>query len=234
MEEAPVAEQREAALTLSGAAQASGLTREVIRRLKDAGLFPHAFKDDEGVWRIPLDDLEILNLHPKRALGEETREEPSAAHRLETLKSEVAILQERLSSAEAIARERAERIEDLRLVLRVLSGQGDRGRLAHAEEGLALPEAGAGGTDPSLPLVSLPETEVSSARPAFAPSSNLARENDSALIWGTAPPENEERDVVAAGLEMPPHDPGVVTGGDEWDRPRRRFRWLRRRSKQGP
>jgi hypothetical protein len=106
-------------LTISEAARACAVNHRTIRRHRDAGDFPGAYKDQENVWRIPTADLEAAGYPPylMARLGE-----PSEATRLDRLRIEVALLKERLKATQAIAREREARIEDLRLVLRLLPG----------------------------------------------------------------------------------------------------------------
>jgi Helix-turn-helix domain len=106
-------------LTISEAARACAVNRRTIRRHRDAGDFPGAYRDQENVWRIPTADLEAAG-YPPYLLARLA--EPSEATRLDRLRIEVTLLKERLKATQAIAREREARIEDLRLVLRLLPG----------------------------------------------------------------------------------------------------------------
>src|SRR5207247_2351131 len=128
-----------------------------IRRHRQAGDFPGAFKDQDGMWRVPMEDLEWVGLHPD--LGR-VAEEPVAASKADLLRTEVAVLRERLRAAELIAMEREKRIDDLRLILRLLPstsltassrrGEATTPRLGAAgEPAPAGVEAGAGSTEPT-------------------------------------------------------------------------------------
>ena len=108
--------------TISDAADRVGVSRSTIRRYREAGKFPHAFKDSGGVWKVPLEDLLALGLRPvdpalnmpsepmHDALPERVRELESALA-VERAKSEG--LQRLAAAAEANA-------ADLRLALRML------------------------------------------------------------------------------------------------------------------
>lgn len=50
--------------TISDAADRVGVSRSTIRRYRESGKFPHAFKDSAGVWKVPLEDLLAVGLRP--------------------------------------------------------------------------------------------------------------------------------------------------------------------------
>jgi hypothetical protein len=117
------------ALTISEAARACGVNRRIIRRHRQVGDFPGAFRDEDSVWRIPIEDLRLVGLpadltrkteETLEEASEGSPEEPLGDIRVERLRTEVAVLRERLRAAELIAMEREKRVEDLRLILRLL------------------------------------------------------------------------------------------------------------------
>ena len=173
-------------LTISEAARACAVNRRTIRHHRQAGDFPGAFKDQDGMWRIPMEDLEWVGLHPD--LGR-VAEEPVAASKIDLLRTEVAVLRERLRAAELISMEREKRIDDLRLILRLLPSPSLSGarpgmpgtpRLtASREAGPAGLAAGEASTEPiparadiagSDPVIWLPEASESRAVPVGGPA----------------------------------------------------------------
>ena len=113
-------------LSISEAASVCGVKRRTIRRRHQAGEFEHAFKDEEGSWRIPIGDLAAAGLRPDVVTDpDEPRIVFSAASQVDRLRMEVAVLRERVRALEIIAREREERVSDLRTILRMLPAAGE-------------------------------------------------------------------------------------------------------------
>ncbi|HYT78914.1 MAG TPA: helix-turn-helix domain-containing protein [Actinomycetota bacterium] len=109
------------ALSISEAAKICGVKRRTIRRRHQAGDFEHAFRDPDGTWRIPVYDLVAAGLRPPVVPDpDEPRIVFSAASQVDRLRTEVAILRERVRALEIIAKEREERVTDLRTILRML------------------------------------------------------------------------------------------------------------------
>jgi DNA-binding transcriptional MerR regulator len=52
--------------TLKQAAKLTGVSHSTIRRRHAEGEFPNAYKDPDGVWKIPLTDLEQAGIRPRR------------------------------------------------------------------------------------------------------------------------------------------------------------------------
>ena len=124
------------ALSISEAARICGVKRRTIRRRHQAGEFEHAFKDEEGSWRIPVGDLAAVGLRPNVVTDpDEPRIVFSAASQVDRLRTEVAVLRDRVRALEIIAREREERVSDLRTILRMLPAAGETVQpLTQAEE----------------------------------------------------------------------------------------------------
>jgi hypothetical protein len=134
--------------TITEAATACAVSRKTITR-KLADLAEHgAAKDDDGVWRIPVEALLAVGLHPGRSVPEQrpvdgsprnvpTPPEPSrTAERVGVPAPDVVTiprerwddLRIRLARAEAEAAERALALADARLALRALTaGPGSVG-----------------------------------------------------------------------------------------------------------
>jgi hypothetical protein len=109
------------ALSISEAAAVCGVRRRTIRRRQQAGEFEHAYKDADGSWRIPVNDLIAAGLRPNVVADpDEPRIVFTAASQVDRLRTEVAVLRERVRALEIIAREREERVTDLRTILRML------------------------------------------------------------------------------------------------------------------
>jgi len=127
-------------LTLTQSAHACRVSRITIRRYLEAGRLQNAFKAHDGAWRIPVTDLISAGLRPIRGVrGDEPLVHRLAAE-LDRLRSENAMLREKLISAQAIAHERELAIADLRFAMRMLPeawaeklARGDKERLALGE-----------------------------------------------------------------------------------------------------
>jgi hypothetical protein len=121
-----------AALTISEAAQACNVHRNTVRRHLDRGDFPGAYQEERThSWYIPVPDLEAAGLRPNRFAAKTkstdvTREEEGAAllEERRSLLSRQAELSKRAEIAEAIGRERIERLEELQIALSVLKRMG--------------------------------------------------------------------------------------------------------------
>src|SRR6266540_5567729 len=130
------------ALSISEAAKICGVKRRTIRRRHQAGEFEHAFKDPAGTWRIPVKDLVAAGLRPTVvSYPDEPRIVFSADSQADRLLTEVAVLRERVRALEIIAKEREERVIDLRTILRMLPAPkvADEAALPRAEEPLPPP-----------------------------------------------------------------------------------------------
>lgn len=219
-------------LTISEAARACAVNRGTIRHHRQAGDFPGAFKDQDGMWRIPVEDLEWVGLEVD--LGR-VAEEPVAASKMDLLRTEVAVLRERLRASELIAMEREKRIDDLRLILRLLPSpslgssslpatgrlavEHSGGRPAGLTGGPGSPEAdlGRGGGSQSEPVIWLPDLSEARAMPVGGRT-----EPDRGSIWtpGGAVSSKEEEEP----LRSTPSAPQFF--GPPLDVPSRRRRWL--------
>ena len=229
--ERPLPKPAAVTLTISEAARACDVNRRTIRHHRQAGDFPGAFKDQDGLWRIPVEDLEWVGFQVD--LGR-VSEEPWAAGKMDLLRTEVAVLRERLRAAELIAAEREKRIDDLRLILRLLPSAslpasflpGSAGVSAGRDAGPALTagrgspaathaESGVGESDPVLWLPDAPE-----ARAVPVGSRPRTGEADRGSIWtpGGAPTSKEDE-----GAPSPASAPRPLGSSSKVPR---RLRWL--------
>ena len=132
--------------TLSEAAAACGVSRSRIRRLLDADAFPNAVQEEQPgkgtsarVWRIPAPDLLAVGLVPNRS-ADSPADRPEAAgnlseaqggqvpgQELEQLRGDLDRERERRQAAEALAAERGQALDDLRLALRLLEAANPGG-----------------------------------------------------------------------------------------------------------
>jgi len=110
-----------AALSLTEAALVCGRHGSKLRRYLTGKRFPNAHRDSGGAWRIPIADLVSAGLLPQ-ALPDAPKALAEMETGLERQQAENAELRRRIAVAEALADERAERVEDLRLSLRLLMG----------------------------------------------------------------------------------------------------------------
>lgn len=163
--------------TITEAAAACAVSRKTITRklaeLADAG----AAKDSDGIWRIPVEALLAVGLHPGRSLnvGSARREEvldlrpaPKAAAPIAPTEPETVTISRdrwddiriRLARAEAEAVERGRALDDARLALRALT--------AGPALSVTVPQAG-----PSEPAALSPSHPAPEAAPdeEYVPSS---------------------------------------------------------------
>ena len=237
--EKPAPKPAAVTLTISEAARACDVNRRTIRHHRQAGDFPGAFKDQDGMWRIPVEDLEWVGLHAD--LGRAS-EDPMAAGKVDLLRTEVAVLRERLRAAELIATEREKRIDDLRLILRMLPARSlaassvgrTAGRLgprqgpspAGLTAGSPSPETASAQTADaeSEPVIWLPDAPE--ARPVPMERPVRGPENDLGSIW-TPGDSSVHRDEAEEGLPPgEPAEPAPRFYGPPVETRGRRKRWL--------
>lgn len=122
------------AWTLTEAVERTGASRSTIRRYREAGKFPNAYKDTAGAWRFPLEDLLAVGLSPSEPARERAQskaseqgqstptEQSSSASAEQVSKLEQALRNERTraDNAERLAASYLANVEDLRRALRML------------------------------------------------------------------------------------------------------------------
>lgn len=117
--------------TLSEAASLCGVSRSTVRRYREDGRFPHAFKDTAGLWKIPTEDLlavgwttsaSATDVAHEPALGVPTVEPArnAADERIKELERALELERARADAAAALAASYRENITDLRHALRMI------------------------------------------------------------------------------------------------------------------
>lgn len=199
-------------LTITDAALACQVSRKTITR-KLGDLAEHgAAKDDDGVWRIPVEALLAAGLHPGRSLpsgGSYAPARPAAAAAAAPSAPAPAVaapemvtiprdrwddLRIRLARAEAEASERALALADARLALRALTAgpshpqsDPDEGRSPGAEHPVAWAAPEPGGAAVLSP--DRPGPGLSAPQVAAPPSAEPVVPPTVAQGWQAIPPE---------------------------------------------
>jgi hypothetical protein len=196
-------ERREAAsarptFTITEAATACSVSRKTITR-KLAELALHgAAKDDDGIWRIPVEALLAVGLHPGRSLrrpevGQRTvvagpMAVPPPVVPVDGATDVISVprhrwddLRIRLARAEAEASERALALADARLALRALTAGPATPSVAAGLGNAVVPTAPAQalpGTPQALVAPATPAEPVAPATPALSVSAQLGEAED--------------------------------------------------------
>jgi hypothetical protein len=147
-------ETRGTALSLTEAAFVTGRHGSTLRRYLGAGRFPNAYRGAGGAWRIPIMDLLNAGLLPYAAPADAPESLAEMETALERQVEENAELRRRLSVAEILADERAERIRDLRLALRMVPASNPPEDVVETPEPVHSPFVWSGEItqeDPTLP-----------------------------------------------------------------------------------
>jgi predicted DNA-binding transcriptional regulator AlpA len=122
------------AWTLTEAVERTGASRSTIRRYREAGKFPNAYKDTAGTWRFPLEDLLAVGLSPSEPARERAQSKPSeqtlstptehassaSAEQVSKLEQALILERTRAENAERLAASYLANVEDLRRALRML------------------------------------------------------------------------------------------------------------------
>jgi hypothetical protein len=197
--------------TITDAASSCSVSRKTITRKLPELAIHGAAKDDDGVWRIPVEALLAVGLHPGRSLPVAT---PAAARTAAPVpiptrdpqQDTVTIPRDRwddvrirLARAEAEAAERALALADARLALRALTaGPATSDRLSSSPAGQELPTT----------------LRVGSTSPLAAPGTATATGPEGSTSPGTAattPQGSATADAVAPAAAVIP--PGAPTAG---------------------
>jgi len=172
-------------LGLAEAARVCGVPLSLIRRHRDAGDLPGAYRDARGVWHVPVPDLRALGLLPPAPAAairepapdhpEERAEAPALSteqEEIQKLRTQVAVLRERLAAVQLIAKERGDRIADLRVIVRMLprgnEGQDSKPPVMWLPDGTQDAATGPSGPPAALSPPAPPVTPHAGAGPAQA------------------------------------------------------------------
>lgn len=132
------------AWTLTEAVERTGASRSTLRRYRDAGKLPNAYKDTAGSWRFPIEDLlaaglkladpaqhEHLNTSTGHAQSPAEQSTPEWQVKVLELEKALAVEKARNEGLERIAAAAQANAEDLRRALRML--EVSRPERAHTE-----------------------------------------------------------------------------------------------------
>lgn len=111
------------AWTLTEAVERTGASRSTIRRYREAGKFPNAYKDTAGVWRFPLEDLLAVGLKPTEPANEQAQDtttEQATSEQLNKLEQALILERTRADNAERLAASYLANVQDLRRALVML------------------------------------------------------------------------------------------------------------------
>jgi Helix-turn-helix domain len=124
--------------TIKEAAERCAVSTSTVRRYREAGRFPNAFKDTAGTWKVPLEDLLAVGWRPRdptlstltelplSTLSERPPEQPNEQEqtdRIRELEQTLALERARADHLERIAALAQANAEDLRMALRMLEGR---------------------------------------------------------------------------------------------------------------
>lgn len=118
-------------VSLSEAARIAGVSLSTAKRRADALRDAGASQDARGRWRIPMHAVDVLRGPPDPKL------EPSLSNEVDQLRAQLADAERRAAVAEALAKERAERIATMDQQLSTVLTQAQQ----HAAELTALDAA---------------------------------------------------------------------------------------------
>lgn len=180
--------------TITDAAAACAVSRKTItRKLADLALHGAA-KDDDGIWRIPVEALLAVGLHPGRSLPSH----PQPADRPTTPRQVAAVLAASEPSVPDVVTIPRQRWDDLRIRLARAEAEASERAMALADARLALRALTAG---PAQAPDTAPRQASPSAAPvepfapqatALAPDAMPARQVPSAATPpGSVPPQGE-------------------------------------------
>lgn len=132
---------RRPAWTLSEAAERTGVSRSTLRRYREGGKFPNAYKAIDGQWKIPMEDLLAAGLRvsdpalgapaeqavpPAQSMpteqpnGQAQPAQDATVERVRELESLLAVERARVEGLERLAAAAEANTADLRMALRVL------------------------------------------------------------------------------------------------------------------
>jgi Helix-turn-helix domain len=144
--------------TIKEAAERCAVSTSTVRRYREAGRFPNAFKDTAGTWKVPLEDLLAVGWRPRdptlskltelplSTLSERPPEQPNEqgqTDRIRELEQALALERARNESLERIAALAEAHAADLRMALRMLEAkapeQPERAHEIPHEPALSMP-----------------------------------------------------------------------------------------------
>lgn len=124
---------RRPAWTLTEAVERTGASRSTIRRYREAGKLPNAYKDQSGAWRFPHEDLlaaglkfvdpaqnEHVNKVSEHPVNKVSEQDDELVNKVKELEQALAVEKARNQGLERVAQLAQENAKDLRQALRML------------------------------------------------------------------------------------------------------------------
>lgn len=140
------------AFTLSEAAERTGTSRSTMRRYRETGKFPNAYKDTDRQWRVPVEDLLASGLvlsgqaQAEQVSASSEQGQVAAPEQGERVRELEALLAVERARAEGLARVAAAaeaNAADLRMALRMIEAvRPERSEQAQPEQVSAVTEQG--------------------------------------------------------------------------------------------
>ena len=142
---------------LGESAERCGVSRSTVRRYREQGKFPNAFKDTTGAWKIPLEDLLAVGWKPNAPAQSEpvsVTPEPDKSINDKVLELEQALMLERVKreAAEQANMQMKANLEDLRTAMRMIEAKPVSVPVSEAEPAKGLPTEPAPARLPEQPL----------------------------------------------------------------------------------
>lgn len=174
--------------TLSEAAERTGASRSTIRRYRETGKFPNAYKGTDKQWRVPVEDLLAsgLTLNGQAQVeqvnafsGQPIEPAPELlSERVRELEALLAVERARAAGLERVAAAAEANAADLRMALRMIeAARPERAGQAHPERVSTSTEQA---TMPAFEQGEQPEQ----AHPKVTPGQPAARSGWRRLLWG--------------------------------------------------
>lgn len=122
------------------AAERCGVSRSTVRRYRESGRFPHAFKDTTGAWKIPLEDLLAVGWTPVDPTQSAPAEPASdgLSERVRELEQALALERAKREGAERLAAQTEANLADLRMALRMIEQKPAESAEQPSEQALSL------------------------------------------------------------------------------------------------
>lgn len=142
---------------LGESAERCGVSRSTVRRYREQGKFPNAFKDSSGAWKIPLEDLLAVGWKPNAPAQPEpvsVPPEPDKSINDKVLELEHALTLERVKreAAEQANMQMKANLEDLRQAMKMIEAKPVSAPVSVPEPAKVLPTEPAPERLPEQPL----------------------------------------------------------------------------------
>ncbi|MPY12312.1 helix-turn-helix domain-containing protein [Arthrobacter bussei] len=190
------------AFTLSEAAERTNSSRSTMRRYREAGKFPNAYKGTDSQWRVPVEDLLANGLtlsgqaQPEQVSAPTEQAPPTGGvlvERVRELEAALAVERAKAEGLERVAAAAEANAADLRMALRMIEAarpeQGERAQAEHVsaptEQGVSRP------TEQDVSALSGQDEQARQVSPEHPGGGLRSKQNDRSRRrwwqWGTGP-----------------------------------------------